>query len=296
MRRALDRGYMRWSAYAVNGSVPKLDEFAGRTQPSCPGRPDDRPVIEQAPVAGCGSVIPAVLMRQLSTKYSRQAAPGGARPRPAGRSASFSPAVALHLARRSGCLLTGNPDSRSLFSGRIAKLLRAVDLDDQVEACQRIRQRRNVDRRAGKPRIGRQANLRSSGLESACVRPDSQRQHGAPGGLLRCSWLPLARKRRLIREHPRSSVAGTPSALTAASAVIPALGRLCERRTATLPQVGQHPRAIADQRRIKKTTTTTIRITTSSPPPMYMIGSLVFSAGRPPCSARSSSRTDAHDR
>jgi len=91
----------------------------------------------------------------------------------------------------------------------------------------------------------------------------------------------------------------TPSVATGLAATAAGLGQLDIEpvlEDQAPAERGQHPRAIADQRRIKKTTTTTIRITTSNPPPMYMICSLVFSTGRPSCSARSSSRTNAHDR
>ena len=68
-------------------------------------------------------------------------------------------------------------------AGRLARLFRLVDLDDQVEACRAgLRQRHAVDCRARqRPGGGRAAG--PAGVEPTCGRPDPREQPHPSGGL-----------------------------------------------------------------------------------------------------------------
>ena len=132
LQHCLDRGY------EVNGvcraeSVAKLDEFKGRVT-LFPGPTNDRNVIQQA-VAGCDGVL-TVLAPWGVQQYSSgtaQAVIDFARP---GARLIFSCGWHITL------------DGKDRYSwklklvvgvfGRLARLVRFAELDDQVEACRRI--------------------------------------------------------------------------------------------------------------------------------------------------------------
>ncbi len=132
IQHALDRGYEVVGVCRAE-SVPKLDDFRDRIT-VYPGRTNDRDVIKNA-VAGCDGVLTVL-------------APWGVEDY-----ASGTAQAVLDFAE---------PDSRLIFScgwhitkdgkdqyswlfltllkviGKIVRLLRLVDIDDQVEACRRI--------------------------------------------------------------------------------------------------------------------------------------------------------------
>jgi NAD(P)-dependent dehydrogenase (short-subunit alcohol dehydrogenase family) len=129
---ALDRGH-DVVGVSRKKSLPKLAAFADRIT-IIPGATNDREVIEQA-VAGCDGVLVVLVpwgMRNLSSGTAQAVldlAPDGAR-------LVFS--CGWHITR----------DGRDVYSrgfrwtvgafSRIARLVRLVDIDDQVEACRRI--------------------------------------------------------------------------------------------------------------------------------------------------------------
>jgi len=132
VRHALDRGY-EVVGVCRGQSVSKLDAFKGRIT-VVPGATDDRRVIEQA-VAGCDGVL-VVLSPWGVHGYASgtaQAVLDYARP---GARLIFS--CGWHITRDG--LDVYSPTFKAVVKavGWIARLLRAVDLDDQVEACRRV--------------------------------------------------------------------------------------------------------------------------------------------------------------
>lgn len=132
VQHALDRGY-EVVAVCRESSVAKLDAFAGRIA-IVPGATNDREVIRRA-VAGCDGVL-TVLAPWGVQQYSSgtaQAVLDYARP---GARLIFS--CGWHITR----------DGRDVYSwqlkmfvaafGRLARLVRFAELDDQVAACRRI--------------------------------------------------------------------------------------------------------------------------------------------------------------
>jgi len=132
VRHALDRGY-EVVGVCREKSVHKLDEFEGRIT-VIPGATDDREVIQRA-VEGCDGVLTVLVpwgVKGYSTGTA-QAVLDFARP---GARLVFS--CGWHITK----------DGRDVYSrklmmfvrvfGFLAKLLRLADLDDQVEACDRI--------------------------------------------------------------------------------------------------------------------------------------------------------------
>jgi len=132
VQHALDRGY-EVVGVCRQRSVGKLDAFKGRIS-VLPGPTNDRELIQKA-VAGCDGVL-TVLVPWGMQRYSSgtaQAVLDHARP---GARLIFS--CGWHITR----------DGQDVYSTTfkvlvaavrwIAWLLRAVDLDDQVEACRRI--------------------------------------------------------------------------------------------------------------------------------------------------------------
>jgi len=129
---ARDRGY-EVVAVCREVSVDKLDEFSGRIT-IIPGATDDRQVIERA-VASCAGVL-TVLVPQGVHHYSSGTAQAVLDHAPRGARLVFS--SGYHITR----------DGRDVYSwkvkmlvhvvGRLARLVRVLDLDDQVEACRRI--------------------------------------------------------------------------------------------------------------------------------------------------------------
>ena len=132
VQHALDRGY-EVVGVCREQSVAKLDAFKGRIT-VIPGKTNDREVVKKA-AAGCDGVL-TVLVPWGIQDYSSgtaQAVLDYARP---GARLVFS--CGWHITR----------DGRDAYSrmflwfvsafGRLARLLRAADLNDQVEACRRI--------------------------------------------------------------------------------------------------------------------------------------------------------------
>lgn len=132
VQHALDRG---WEVVGVcrERSVPKLARFADRIE-IVPGKTDNRDVIARA-VAGCDGVLTVL-------------APWGVH----GYSTETAQAVLDHAAEDArlvfSCGWHITKDGKDRYSlglrllvpvfGWIARLLRVVDIDDQVEACDRI--------------------------------------------------------------------------------------------------------------------------------------------------------------
>jgi hypothetical protein len=132
VQHALDRGY-QVVAVCREVSVDKLEEFSGRIR-IVPGATDNRQVIERA-VAGCDAVV-TVLVPHGVHHYSSgtaQAVLDLARP---GARLVFS--CGYHITRDGQDVYSWKVKALVMVAGRIARLLRLVDLDDQVEACQRI--------------------------------------------------------------------------------------------------------------------------------------------------------------
>ncbi|MEI8408214.1 MULTISPECIES: NAD(P)-dependent oxidoreductase [unclassified Kribbella] len=132
VRQALDRGY-EVVGVCRERSVPKLAEFADRIT-IVPGPTNDREVIRQA-VAGCDGVL-TVLVPWGVQQYSSgtaQAVLDHADP-----DARLVFSCGWHISR----------DGKDRYSWRfraairimtpLAGLVRAVEIDDQVEACRRI--------------------------------------------------------------------------------------------------------------------------------------------------------------
>jgi NAD(P)-dependent dehydrogenase (short-subunit alcohol dehydrogenase family) len=132
VQHALDRGY-QVVGVCRDQSVGKLDRFAGRIT-IVPGKTNDRAVIERA-VAGCDGVL-TVLVPWGVQQYS-----------------SGTAQAVLDLARPDARLVFScgwhiSKDGQDVYSwrfrtlvsvfGRVARWLRVVELDDQVEACRRI--------------------------------------------------------------------------------------------------------------------------------------------------------------
>jgi hypothetical protein len=132
VQHALDRGY-EVVAVCRAVSVDKLVAFAGRIT-IIPGATDDREVIKRA-VAGCDGVL-TVLVPRGTNNYSSgtaQAVLDHARP---GARLVFS--CGYHITRDGQDVYSWKVKALVKVVGRLARLARLVDLDDQVEACRRV--------------------------------------------------------------------------------------------------------------------------------------------------------------
>src|SRR5690606_39415523 len=132
VRHALQRGY-EVVGVCREKSVRKLAEFEGRIT-LFPGQTDDREVVARA-VEGCDAVL-TVLVPWGMHHYSSgtaQAVLDHARP---GARLVFS--CGWHITRDGEDVYDWKIKAAVNVGGRLAKLLRLVDLDDQVEACRRI--------------------------------------------------------------------------------------------------------------------------------------------------------------
>jgi len=132
VQHALDRGY-EVVAVCRDVSVEKLEKFSGRITITA-GATDDRQVIERA-VTGCDAVLTVLVPRGVH-HYSlgtAQAVLDLARP---GARLVFS--AGYHITRDGQDVYSWKVRALVKVAGRIARLFRLVDLDDQVEACQRI--------------------------------------------------------------------------------------------------------------------------------------------------------------
>ena len=132
VQHALDRGY-EVVAVCRDKSVGKLAEFEGRIS-IVPGATDDREVIEQA-VAGCDGVLVVLVPRGVHgySSGTAQAVLDHAEP---GARLVFS--CGWHITRDGQDVYSWRLKALVNVAGRLARLARVVDLDDQVEAAQRI--------------------------------------------------------------------------------------------------------------------------------------------------------------
>ena len=132
VQHALDRGY-EVVAVCREVSVDKLEEFSGRIT-IIPGATDDRQVIALA-VAGCDAVLTVLVPRGVHhySSGTAQAVLDLARP---GARLVFS--CGYHITRDGQDVYSWKVKALVKVAGRLARLLRLIDLDDQVEACQRI--------------------------------------------------------------------------------------------------------------------------------------------------------------
>ena len=132
VQHALDRGY-EVVGVCRERSVGKLEAFKGRIT-VVPGATNDRQVIRQA-VAGCDGVL-TVLVPWGVQQYSSgtaQAVLDYAQP---GARLIFS--CGWHITRDGRDVYSRSFKAALKASAVIGKLLRAVEIDDQVAACQRI--------------------------------------------------------------------------------------------------------------------------------------------------------------
>jgi hypothetical protein len=132
VQHALDRGY-EVVGVCRGQSVAKLDAFTGRIT-VIPGATDDREVIRQA-VAGCGGVL-AVLVPRGVHGYSTGTAQAVLDLAAPGARLVFS--CGWHISRDGQDVYSRRLKWKVAVLGGFGKLVRAVDLDDQVEACRRV--------------------------------------------------------------------------------------------------------------------------------------------------------------
>ena len=132
VQHALDRGH-EVVVVCREQSVGKLAEFEGRID-VVPGATDDREVIERA-VAGCDGVLVVLVPRGVHGYASgtAQAVLDHAQP---GARLVFS--CGWHITRDGQDVYSWRLKALVSVGGRLARLARFADLDDQVEACRRI--------------------------------------------------------------------------------------------------------------------------------------------------------------
>lgn len=132
LRHALDRGY-EVVGVCREQSVPKLADFAGQIT-VVPGPTDDPAVIARA-VGGCDAVL-TVLVPWGVKKYASGTAQAVLHH--AGADARLVFSCGWHITRDGKDVYTRRFKLYAAVLGRLAKLARVVDVDDQVEACRRI--------------------------------------------------------------------------------------------------------------------------------------------------------------
>ncbi len=132
VQHALDRGY-EVVAVCREKSVGKLAEFEGRIN-IVPGATDDREVIERA-VAGCDGVLVVLVPRGVHgySSGTAQAVLDHAEP---GARLVFS--CGWHITLDGRDVYSWRVKALVNVAGRLARLARVFDIDDQMEACQRI--------------------------------------------------------------------------------------------------------------------------------------------------------------
>ena len=132
VQHALDRGY-EVVAVCREQSVGKLAEFEDRIN-IVPGATDDREVIERA-VAGCDGVLVVLVPRGVHGYASgtAQAVLDHAQP---GARLVFS--CGWHITLDGQDVYSWRLKALVNVGGRLARLARFADLDDQVEACRRV--------------------------------------------------------------------------------------------------------------------------------------------------------------
>jgi len=131
VQHALDRGY-EVVAVCRQESVGKLDSFRGRIT-VVPGATNDREVIKRA-VAGCDGVL-TVLVPMGVDGYSTGTAQAVL---DYAHEARLVFSSGWHISRDGRDVYPWSVKWKVSVLGRIGKLARKVDLDDQVEACRRI--------------------------------------------------------------------------------------------------------------------------------------------------------------
>ncbi|MCU7805145.1 MAG: SDR family oxidoreductase [Candidatus Thiodiazotropha sp. (ex Lucinoma annulata)] len=132
VQHALDRGY-QVVGVCREGSVDKLDAFKGRIT-IIPGVTNDDEIIKEA-VAGCDGVL-TVLVPWGILHYSTgtaQAVLDHARP-----DARLIFSCGWHITRDGKDVYSITFKTLVKVFGWIARLVRLVDIDDQVEACRRV--------------------------------------------------------------------------------------------------------------------------------------------------------------
>jgi hypothetical protein len=132
VQHALDRGY-EVVGVCREKSVDKLDEFKERMT-VFPGATNDREVIRQA-VAGCDGVL-TVLVPWGVKQYSTGTAQAVLDHAPPGARLVFS--CGWHITRDGKDVYSRKFRLLVSLFGRVAKLARFADLEDQVEACRRV--------------------------------------------------------------------------------------------------------------------------------------------------------------
>jgi NAD(P)-dependent dehydrogenase (short-subunit alcohol dehydrogenase family) len=132
VQHALDREH-QVVAVCREQSVSKLDEFAGRIS-ILPGPTDDREVIARA-VAGCDGVLVVLVPRGVHGYASgtAQAVLDHAEPQ-----ARLVFSCGWHITRDGQDVYSWRLKALVNVGGRLARLARFADLDDQVEASRRI--------------------------------------------------------------------------------------------------------------------------------------------------------------
>ena len=132
VRHALDRGY-EVVGVCREQSVAKLDEFKDRIT-VMPGATNDREVIKRA-VAGCDGVL-TVLVPWGVRQYSSGTAQAVLDYAPPGARLIFS--CGWHITRDGKDVYPQTFKWALRISAWFGKLVRVVEIDDQVEACRRI--------------------------------------------------------------------------------------------------------------------------------------------------------------
>jgi NAD(P)-dependent dehydrogenase (short-subunit alcohol dehydrogenase family) len=132
VQHALDRGY-EVVGVCREGSVGKLERFKGRMT-IIPGSTNDRQVIKKA-VAGCDGVL-TVLVPWGVQQYSSGTAQAVLDYADANARLIFS--CGWHITRDGQDVYSPAFKATEKIASWLGKLLRAVDIDDQVEACRRI--------------------------------------------------------------------------------------------------------------------------------------------------------------
>jgi NAD(P)-dependent dehydrogenase (short-subunit alcohol dehydrogenase family) len=132
VQHALDRGY-EVAGVCRDASMEKLDAFKGRIN-VIPGATNDREVIKRA-VEGCDGVLVVLAPMGVHQNASgtAQAVLDYADP---GARLVFS--CGWHITRDGQDVYSWKIKLLVNVVGRLARLARVVDLDDQVEACRRV--------------------------------------------------------------------------------------------------------------------------------------------------------------
>jgi NAD(P)-dependent dehydrogenase (short-subunit alcohol dehydrogenase family) len=132
VQHALDRGY-EVVGVCREQSVEKLDAFKGRIT-VLPGATDDREIIEHA-VAGCDGVLVVLVPRGVHG-YATGTAQAVMDFAPSGARLVYS--CGWHITRDGKDVYSWKLKALVKIAGPLAKLARFADLDDQVEACERV--------------------------------------------------------------------------------------------------------------------------------------------------------------